>query len=140
MHDLLTWSRRYISIDGDGCMHPHASQSCMVAQSKLDNEAKQALHTSERERFRPSLAANNINFNSLHCICFICMHQSPTGGYLIIRLDDDDGRNLLVELSKRRSNQNFFLTRFMPLRCHGKKKFMNKNIKDRDNYKCSNIL
>ena len=121
-------------------MHPHASQSCMVAQSKLDNEAKQALHTSERERFRSSLAANNINFNSLHCICFICMHQSPTGGYLIIRLDDDDGRNLLVELSKRRSNQNFFLTRFMPLRCHGKKKFMNKNIKDRDNYKCSNIL
>ena len=89
-------------------MHPHASQSCMVAQSKLDNEAKQALHTSERERFRPSLAANNIN--SLHYIALaFCSASRPYGrpfstankssvgvahsNSMLLLDDDDDGWN-----------------------------------------------
>ena len=115
------------SMEMDVCVHTPASPVWSLSQSWIMKQSKRCTRQSERDS-DPLLQPTTLIL-ILHCICFICMHQSPTAGHLIIRLDDDDGRNLLVELSKRRSNQIFFLTRFMPVRCHGKKNSWTKTSK-----------
>jgi len=92
----------------------HQSCICMVARSKLDNEAKQAsiAHVRAREREIPllpsSLAANNIS--SLHYIALaFCYASRPYGrpfstankssvgvahsNSMLLLDDDDDGWN-----------------------------------------------